>query len=65
MVAITPDRAAASKGAIDGESGANGKPANAGDERAAVIGLDDGVEVIHLDRERHDSEVTIRSPSDG
>ena len=65
MVAISPHRTLANEDAIDGQGDANREATYSGDEPAAVVGFDDRVQVIRLQRERNDPEPTIGSSSDG
>lgn len=51
VVALVPDGAAATAGAVDGLGAANGEALQAAHKRLGVVGLDDQVDVVGLDRE--------------
>jgi hypothetical protein len=57
VVAVAPEGAAAVKGAVGGAGGADGESTEAAAQGRLVVGLDDHVDVIALDREVEKAEV--------
>lgn len=51
VVAVAPDGAAATAGAVDCPGAANGEALQATHKRLGVVGLDDEVDVVGLDGE--------------